>query len=235
MMRSTADRYATKRNFSGFLAFWQHHGRPWPIRAAHVLDWLAAESHPQHPYRGQHRFYTLRAFLQQVRIFEPETEVPEKIFKFRRPRRTPHLFSEREIVLLMRATRRLRLVRDFSSADSPHHDWAVGEHRSAHWGSPQTQNRGSQVNGQSALSDDLRNEIWKIAKCCSACHDGAPFEKISHQKRKSLREPNRRVLLHNYLRQAAWVRFDPLDISEVAPARRNSICSRAAGSFASFL
>ncbi len=34
-----------------FLAFWQHHGRPWPIRAAHVLDWLAAESHPQHPYR----------------------------------------------------------------------------------------------------------------------------------------------------------------------------------------
>jgi integrase len=96
-----------------FLAFWQHHGRPWPIRAAHVLDWLAAESHPQHPYRSQHRFYTLRAFLQQVRVFEPETEVPEKPFKFRRPRRTPHLFSEREIVLLMRATRRLRLFETF--------------------------------------------------------------------------------------------------------------------------
>jgi len=72
-----------------FLAFWNHHGHPWPIRAAHVLDWLAAESHPQHPYRGQHCFYTLRAFLQQVRAFEPETEVPDKIFKFRRPRRTP--------------------------------------------------------------------------------------------------------------------------------------------------
>jgi integrase len=92
-----------------FLVFWNHHGRPWPIRAAHVLDWLAAESHPQHPYRGQHCFYTLRAFLQQVRAFEPGTEVPAQIFKFRRPRRTPHLFSEREIVQLMRATRRLRL------------------------------------------------------------------------------------------------------------------------------
>ena len=96
-----------------FLAFWQHHGRPWPIRAAHVLDWLAAESHPQHPYRGQHCFYTLRAFLQQVRAFEPGTEVPDKIFKFRRPRRTPHLFSQHEMVLLMRATRHLRLFETF--------------------------------------------------------------------------------------------------------------------------
>jgi len=97
-----------------FLAFWHHNGRPWPICAAHVLDWLAAESHPQHPYRGQHCFYTtLRAFLQQVRAFEPETEVPEQIFKFRRPRRTPYIFSEREIVLLMRVARRLRLFETF--------------------------------------------------------------------------------------------------------------------------
>jgi integrase/recombinase XerD len=96
-----------------FLAFWHHHGRRWPIRAAHVLDWLVAEGHPQHPYRDQHRFYTLRAFLQQLRVFEPETEVPGKIFKFRRPRRTPRIFTEREIVLLMRATRRLRLFEAF--------------------------------------------------------------------------------------------------------------------------
>jgi hypothetical protein len=27
-----------------FLVFWNHHGRPWPIRAAHVLDWLAVIS-----------------------------------------------------------------------------------------------------------------------------------------------------------------------------------------------
>jgi len=165
-----------------FLAFWQHHGRPWPIRAADVLDWLAAESHPQHPYRGQHCFYTLRAFLQQVRAFEPETEVPDKIFKFRRPRRTPHLFSEREIVQLMRATRRLRLFETFRPLTLRTMIGLFGEHRSAHWGSPQTENRGSQVNGQSALSDDLRNEIWQIAKCCSACYDGAPFKKIYSSK-----------------------------------------------------
>ena len=96
-----------------FLAFWQEQGRPWPIRSSCVLDWITAGSHPEHPYRDQHHFYTLRAFLQHLRTFEPETEVPESPFQFRRPRRRPYIFSEGELVRLMGATKRLRLFDRF--------------------------------------------------------------------------------------------------------------------------
>ena len=96
-----------------FLAFWQEQGSPWPIRSGCVLDWITAGSHPEHPYRDQHHFYTLRAFLQQLRTFEPETEVPESPFQFRRPRRRPYIFSEGELVRLMGATKRLRLFDRF--------------------------------------------------------------------------------------------------------------------------
>ncbi len=96
-----------------FLAFWQEQGRPWPIRSSCVLDWITAGSHPEHPYRDQHHFYTLRAFLQQLRTFEPETEVPESPFRFRHPRRRPYIFSESELVRLMSATQRLRLFDPF--------------------------------------------------------------------------------------------------------------------------
>jgi integrase/recombinase XerD len=95
------------------LAFWKQQGCPWPIRSQTVLDWITAGSHPEHPYRDQHYFYTLRAFLQQLRTLEPETEVPESPFQFRRPRRRPYIFSERELVRLMRATKRLRLFDSF--------------------------------------------------------------------------------------------------------------------------
>ena len=96
-----------------FLAFWQEQGRPWPIRSSCVLDWITAGSHPEHPYRDQHHFYTLRAFLHQLRSFEPETEVPESPFQFRRPRRRPYIFSDGELVSLMSATKRLRLFDPF--------------------------------------------------------------------------------------------------------------------------
>src|SRR6202008_1998359 len=96
-----------------FLAFWQEQGRPWPIRSRCVLDWITAGSPPEHPYRDQHHFYTLRAFLHQLRSFEPETEVPESPFQFRRPRRRPYIFSDGELVSLMSATKRLRLFDPF--------------------------------------------------------------------------------------------------------------------------
>ena len=99
-----------------FLAFWKKQGCPWPIRSQLVLDWITASGHPEHPYRGQHHFYTLRAFLRQLRTFEPETEVPESPFHFRRPRRRPYIFSKCELVRLMRATKRLRLFDEFRVA-----------------------------------------------------------------------------------------------------------------------
>jgi integrase/recombinase XerD len=96
-----------------FLAFWKQQGCPWPIRTQTVLDWITASSHPEHPYRDQHHFYILRAFLKQLRTFEPETEVPESPLYFRRPRRLPYIFSEHELSCLMRATKRLRLFDSF--------------------------------------------------------------------------------------------------------------------------
>lgn len=77
---------------------------------------ITASGHPEHPYRDQHHFYTLRAFLQQLRSFEPETEVPERPLHFGLPRRRPYIFSECELVRLMRATKRLRLFDEFRVA-----------------------------------------------------------------------------------------------------------------------
>lgn len=81
--------------------------------AALVLDWVALGADGQHPYRDQHRFYMARAFLRQVRTFEPGTEIPESIFRPLCRRRAPHLYSERDIVRLMNAAWKLRLFDSF--------------------------------------------------------------------------------------------------------------------------
>jgi hypothetical protein len=96
-----------------FLSFWHEQGCPWPIRASLALDWVAVGSHTQHPYRDQHRVLAVRAFLQQLRTFEPETEIPENIFRPGPRRRTPHIFSDQEVAELMEATQRLRLFETF--------------------------------------------------------------------------------------------------------------------------
>jgi len=85
-----------------FLAFWQEHGSPWPIGAAFALDWVAVGADCQRPYRDLRRLQVVRAFLQQVRVFEPETEIPENVFRTC-GRRTPHIFSDQEVAQLMTA------------------------------------------------------------------------------------------------------------------------------------
>ena len=51
----------------------------------------------------------VRAFLTQVRAFEPETEIPPNIFRSGRRRRRPYLFSGEELSRLMQAPHQLRL------------------------------------------------------------------------------------------------------------------------------
>jgi len=68
-------RYA-ERLIRGFTTYWQEQGCPWPIPAALVLDWVTLGSGRHHYYRDLHRFYAVRAFLQQVRVFEPGTQIP---------------------------------------------------------------------------------------------------------------------------------------------------------------
>jgi integrase/recombinase XerD len=54
------------------------------------------------------RFYVARAFLLQVRVFEPATEIPDNIFKPLYRRRAPHLFSDQDIVRLIDAVAQVR-------------------------------------------------------------------------------------------------------------------------------
>lgn len=92
-----------------FIAYWHEHGDQWPIRASLLFDWVAVGSDRQHPYRDQLRFYVARAFLQQLRILEPATGIPENIYRPLYRRRTPYLFSDQDIARLMAAVSQLRL------------------------------------------------------------------------------------------------------------------------------
>lgn len=94
-----------ERLLRDFYAFWQEHGTPWPIRGTFVLDWIALGSNREHPYRDLKRLYVVRAFLNQVRVFEPKTEIPENIFRTGRGRRAPHIFSDQDVEELMRGAK----------------------------------------------------------------------------------------------------------------------------------
>jgi integrase/recombinase XerD len=91
----------------GFLLCWRNCGCPWPIPSSLLLDWIAVGADRQHPYRDQHRYYTVRAFLRQVRIIEPATGIPENIYRPLFRRRTPYLFSDSDTARLMDVALRL--------------------------------------------------------------------------------------------------------------------------------
>lgn len=91
-----------------FIAYWHEQGDPWPIHSSVLLDWVAVGSDRQHPYRDQRRFYVVRAFLLQVRVFEPATEIPDNIFQPLYRRRTPHLFSDQDTIRLIDAVAQVR-------------------------------------------------------------------------------------------------------------------------------
>ena len=74
-----------------FLTCWQQHGCPWPIRAEFALDWVMTGSSVGRPYRDEHRLKIIRAFLQQVRTCEEQTEIPQARFRRRYRRRTPYI------------------------------------------------------------------------------------------------------------------------------------------------
>ncbi|MFY9529168.1 MAG: tyrosine-type recombinase/integrase [Candidatus Acidiferrales bacterium] len=95
-----------------FIRFWSAKGRPWPIPSAFALEWVASEADAQRPSRELHRIFAVRGFLKHLRGTEPRTQVPDNIFR-RRPRRPPYLFSEKELVKLLEAPRRLRLCEPF--------------------------------------------------------------------------------------------------------------------------
>jgi integrase/recombinase XerD len=110
-------RYRVQLNYRksllrSFIQFWSSQGRPWPITAAVALKWISSEADPQRPSRELHRIFAVRGFLKHLRGIEPDTQVPENIFR-RRRRRAPYLFSEGELIKLIKAPRRLRLCQPF--------------------------------------------------------------------------------------------------------------------------
>jgi integrase/recombinase XerD len=112
-----AERYRGQLNYRrkllrSFVRFWSSKGRPWPIPAACALEWVSAEVDPRHPFRELHRTFAVRGFLKHLRGTEPGTQVPDNLFR-RKRRRAPYLFSEKELVRLIEAPRRLRLCEPF--------------------------------------------------------------------------------------------------------------------------
>lgn len=112
-----AERYRGQLNYRrkllrSFVRFWSSKGRPWPIPAAFALEWVSSEAEPRHPSRELHRIFAVRGFLKHLRGTEPGTQVPDNIFR-RCRRRASYLFSEKELVRLIEAPRRLRLCEPF--------------------------------------------------------------------------------------------------------------------------
>jgi integrase/recombinase XerD len=97
------------RLLRAFFTFWRKQGTPWPLRAQFALDWVSQGSDGQHPYRDLRRLQVVQAFLRQVRVFEPKTEIPENIFRTWCGRRTPYIFSDDEILRLMGAAQQDRI------------------------------------------------------------------------------------------------------------------------------
>jgi integrase len=95
----------SERHLRSFVSYWQKNGCPWPIRAQFAFDWLGKDSDGHHPYRDVRRVRLIRAFLRQVRAFEPETEVLGNVLRIVGPRHVPYIFSSQEILRLMAAAR----------------------------------------------------------------------------------------------------------------------------------
>ncbi len=79
------------------------------LTAEIMSEWARRDSHGStDPQTWARRLKRLRSFMRWLRQFEPRTEVPDDAIFGRLPeRQAPHIFSERELVDLLDAARRL--------------------------------------------------------------------------------------------------------------------------------
>lgn len=84
-------------------------GHSGPLTVEVMADWARCDSHASiDPCTWARRLKTLRPFLRWLQQFEPRTEVPDDAIFGRLPeRQAPHIFSERELVDLLAAARRI--------------------------------------------------------------------------------------------------------------------------------
>jgi len=94
------------RSFARHVQAVSHRG---PLTVEVMADWARHDSHgSSDPLTWARRLKLLRSFLRWLQQFEPRTEVPDDAIFGRLPeRQAPHIYSEREIVDLLAAARRL--------------------------------------------------------------------------------------------------------------------------------
>ncbi len=73
------------------------------VPAQTAVDWACTTSKQAGDSRRAYRLSAARGFLVYMRASFPETEVPEKGLLKKSPRRVPYLFSQEQIVLLLKA------------------------------------------------------------------------------------------------------------------------------------
>jgi integrase len=119
--KSHVERYLLERHCLGFSA----RGEAWALRSfarylhevGHcgpptievMTTWARHDSHGSTtPHTWARRLKTLRTFTRWLQQFEPGTEVPDDAVFGRMPeRKTPHIYTEQELVDLLAAARRL--------------------------------------------------------------------------------------------------------------------------------
>ena len=94
------------RSFARHVQAAGHRG---PLTVEIMSEWARCDSHGStDPHTWARRLKRLRSFTRWLQQFEPRTEVPDDAIFGRLPeRQAPHIFSEREIVDLLAAARRL--------------------------------------------------------------------------------------------------------------------------------
>jgi integrase len=83
-------------------------GHRGPITTTLVVSWVKGEARNAAPASWARRFEVLRPFVEHEKRFDPANELPERdMFGRRHQRRTPHIYTDQEIVALLMAARRL--------------------------------------------------------------------------------------------------------------------------------
>lgn len=89
-----------------FIAYLEHQGVR-TITTEHALAWAMLPA--GHRAWHAHRLSVVRVFARYLRAFDPETEVPpDELLPWRRCRAVPYIYSDQQIVALMKATGALR-------------------------------------------------------------------------------------------------------------------------------
>lgn len=97
-----------ERLLHDFVEFLETRSSCEPLRAQHAVDWACATARGLRSGAAAHRLSVVRGFLSHLRATAPDTEIPGHHLLPKTPRRTPHIYSNSEILSLIDAASALR-------------------------------------------------------------------------------------------------------------------------------